>query len=171
MNPKQAKAFKERCDFLQKIIMKLAPLYNSNQCNKKQKALMEITIGATIFYLTSSKDLYTGQISTAALKLVEEGTPPGKLVKEHRFPRKEAGINLLSKHYNQLKAKSTTLYKLATSDYCKYNLVTKEENVLLKKHQKNFRDVQTPYTEAKIVLKDKSYEELTALSKLKKKKG
>lgn len=163
----------EKCKILEKIIIEIAVIYNSDEITEKQKALLETMIGAAIWYLPSGEELYSGSISKLAIEKVKEGTPIVKLTKEHRYPRKQAGKSLLSEKFKLIKAAEVTLYDLYMQEYGKYNLVVKKENRDLVEFQKDgaFIDDLTAYNNAAIELDVKTIQEIKELlpPKLKKK--
>lgn len=164
------------CKVLEKVIVKTAEIYNDTDTNQVQKALLETMLGAAIWYLPGSNELYSGKISKSAEEKLREGLPLSKLTKEHRFPRKQAGKELLSDVYVSLGNGSIELMKLYLDKYGKFNLVLSKENKDLIKFQRDgsFVDDETSYREASIELLERSYDHLKSLkpssNKPKKKK-
>ena len=63
------------CKVLEKAVVKIAEIYNEDVTNPTQKALLETIIGAAIWYLPGSNELYSGKISKSAEKNLKEGVP------------------------------------------------------------------------------------------------
>lgn len=125
----------KRAKVLSDTIIAISEIYNSDLLDEGQKGMLETLIGARIFYLPSSKKLFSGMISIDALNLIKSN-PSIKLVEEHGFPRKVAGKKLLTEHLEELKSDEGKLENLYVNQMGKYNLVLKDENNRLKKHQK-----------------------------------
>jgi len=90
---------KEKCEILEKVILALSKIYNDPITTDNQKALLETIIGAAIWYLPSSDELWSGMISSDALEELKLGKKI-PLTKEHKFPRKQAGRQLLSQFFS-----------------------------------------------------------------------
>jgi hypothetical protein len=154
----------DSCKVLEKTIIEVAKLYNSADATSNQKALLETMIGAAIWYLPSSAELYSGYISARAIDKVKEGTPVNKLTQEHRFPRKQAGKLLLSETYKKFIRKEASLYELYVNEFGKFNLVVKNENRDLIPFQgESFVDHITSYNDAGIKLVKMSMDEIKRL--------
>lgn len=154
----------DACSVLEKVIVDVANIYNSDEATPNQKALLETMIGAAIWYLPSSAELYSGYISVTAIEMVNGGTPISKLTQEHKFPRKQAGKKLLSETYKKFKNKEVQLYDLYINEFGKFNLVVKSENRDLIPFQGDlFIDDKTSYKDAGIELRKMSMEEIKNL--------
>ena len=129
------KKLKERCSILRKCIINLFEIYHNVNTNEDQRKLIETMIGVAIFYLPNA-DLWTGKGSEEALKLLKQGEPISKLTREHEFPRKLAAKEVLTSELNNLEESEDRLFELYTDKYGKWNYVTKKENNILKKFQK-----------------------------------
>ena len=106
------------------MLNQLAPLYKD--ASEAQKQFFETTIGAAIFYLPTAKvEHFTGMIS-------EEAKRTGERVKEHLYPRKWSGQQLL---LNPPQCLEELVWDVNTK-YLTYNYTTKEENSRLRPHQK-----------------------------------
>ena len=137
---------REKCEIIEKIIISIYDLYKSSTIH--QQSLIETTIGASLFYISSKKDYWTGYISIDAKKNKNE-----KLTKEHQYPRKIAARELLNMT-EAIKNGETSVFKLFEEKYAKFNYVTSSENQKLKKYQKNtiFIDVESSYKNAGVEL-------------------
>lgn len=122
---KREKQRAEKFEVLTEIVNALQPAYV--YASQSKKALMETIIGAAIFYMPALKNkCYTGFVSEA----VKAGS--GRKVKEHLYPRKVSGRELLS-------AAPVTVDKLMNlyfTKYGRYNYVTRKENSRLRPYQK-----------------------------------
>jgi len=108
-----------------KIILSLSPFYNGTD-SETERAFMETTVGAAIFYLPSNKALhFTGLIS-------EKVAMGGKSSQEHLYPRKVSGRALLSNP----PATFDEFVDECNGKYLRYNLTTSEENKRLIPFQK-----------------------------------
>ena len=153
------KKLKERCVILREMIIRISGLYNNKDTNDGQKNLIETTIGAALWYLPNGNDLYTGKISQEAIGLlIKEKGNLNKLTKEHKFPRKMAGKELLTNKLSHIKSSSNVLVKLYKSKYGKFNYVTPAENKRLVKYK--------TYKKAGINLISKTMDELKNLKKV-----
>ena len=143
----------KRAKVLSDTIIAISEIYHSDILDEGQKGMLETLIGAGIWYLPSSKKLFSGLISNEALNRFRLDSSV-KLVEEHGFPRKVAGKKLLSEHLEELKIDDRKLEELYTSKMGKFNLVLKEENNKLKKFQKTsvFQDELSAYQSAGIKL-------------------
>ncbi len=126
-----------------KMVLALSPLYNGTD-NETERAFMETTIGAAIFYLPTQKAIhFTGYVS-------EEVLNGGKAIKEHLYPRKVSGSSLLSNPPATLEE----FIKVCNDKYLSYNFTTATENKRLVPYQKmsEFVSPETSYELAKITL-------------------
>lgn len=151
-----------KAEILGRMIPLLSELYHDENLKPAQRAFLETVIGAGIFYISSSKILFNGKISKAALEKVKNGDNV-KLVKEHAFPRKVAGRRLFTDDLKYIIAGEKTFKELFMEVYGRYNLVLQEENQRLKQFQKTdvFISEDEAYKSAGIVLvelKDEDYE-------------
>lgn len=157
----------ERCSILEKVIIDVSKLYNSIETTEYQKALLETMIGAAIWYLPSSEELYSGYISKKAVEEIKNGTPLNKLTQEHRFPRKQAGKILLKEKYKYFIEKKASLYDLYLSEFGQFNYVVKSENRALVKFQKT-DEHSNAYTKAGIETLEMSIAEIKYMMPQKK---
>ena len=158
----------ERCEILEKAIIELSKLYNLTETSDDQKALLETVIGAAIWYLPSSAELYSGYISKNALEEIKRGTPLSKLTQEHKYPRKQAGKILLKEKYKDIIEKKVSLYDLYMSEFGQFNYVIKNENRALVKFQKTDEHADA-YTNAGIEIVAMSMNEIKSFMPPKKK--
>ena len=143
----------KRAKVLSDTVIAISEIYHSDILDEGQKGMLETLIGAGLWYLPSSKKLFSGMISNQALNRIRLDSSV-KLVEEHGFPRKLAGKKLLSEHLEELKIDDRKLEELYTNKMGKFNLVLKEENNRLKKFQKTsiFIDESAAYKSAGIKL-------------------
>ena len=160
------------CKVLEKVIVKTAGIYNDDSTSPTQKALLETIIGAAIWYLPGSNELYSGKISKSAVEKLHEGIPLSKLTKEHKFPRKQAGRELLSQVFIDFLNGEKKLIDLYVENYGQFNLVLSRENKDLIKFQRSstFVDDETSYRSANIELLERTIEQLRDLSPDRKRK-
>ena len=85
------KLLKERIEVLHKIIAGTYEDYFDPTTNQGQRGLFETVLGATIWYLPTGGELYSGKISVAALNSLTTAPEQTKLVEEHFFPRNKSG--------------------------------------------------------------------------------
>ena len=143
----------QRCDVLAEIVLPLRALYQKPTTTPTQKALLETVIGAAIWYLPGCEGLFTGKISVRAVEACRKDKKQwAKLTREHCYPRKRAGADLLKGETAGLTGKEILVgYQ---TNWGRYNLVTKEENRALIPHQKNEMCAEDCYTTAGISLID-----------------
>ncbi|SRR6266581_546012 len=121
----------ERCSVLANAVRQLKLLYSSTGTTQTQRDLLETMIGAAISYMPQPKNLWTGKISVEALTAERNGE---KTCKDHNYPRKVAGRELLELHESELTGpKLVQLYK---TKYGLFNKVTPVENKRLVQHQR-----------------------------------
>ena len=131
------KLLKERIEVLHKIIAGTYEDYFDPTTNQGQRGLFETVLGATIWYLPTGGELYSGKISAAALNSLTTAPEQTKLVEEHFFPRKIGGRFLYEKFKNsQGKLTKEELQDIFVNKLGRYNLVLKSENDGLKKYQR-----------------------------------
>ena len=125
------------------VLVNLKPTYDTS--TQYQKEFLSTIVGAAIYYLPTNKLTFSGMISEKALEL-----PKNKRVKEHEYPRKIVGKILLDTLPNSVDELKT----LYLTKYGIWNLVTKAENTLLRKYQKEgvFISPKISYELAKINL-------------------
>lgn len=145
----------DRCEILKKIILEITELYNDKNTNDDQKKLIETMIGASLWYLPTGKELWSGMMSREAYELYHKDTQKQvKLTKEHEYPRKIAAENLLTKELSYIEVSKDGLHDLYMKKYGKWNYVTPQENTKLRKFQskKEFVSPEDSYRRAKIEL-------------------
>lgn len=108
-------------------------------------------------------------ISKSAKEALLEN-PKTKLTKEHQFPRKIAAKEMLSDS-KLLSAKESSILTLYKEKYAKFNFVTPSENKRISRHQKDtvFKDIETAYKNADIILEQLTFNELKQLRRNKTK--
>jgi hypothetical protein len=107
------------------LLVNLKQTYDTS--TEYQKEFLSTIVGAAIYYLPTNKLTFSGKISEKALEL-----PKNKRVKEHEYPRKIVGKILLDTTPNSV----DELKEVYLTKYGVWNLVTKAENTLLRKYQK-----------------------------------
>lgn len=107
------------------LLVNLKQTYDTS--TEYQKEFLSTIVGAAIYYLPTNKLTFSGKISEKALEL-----PKNKRVKEHEYPRKIVGKILLDTPPNSV----DELKEVYLTKYGVWNLVTKAENSLLRKYQK-----------------------------------
>ena len=120
MNEKQLAKFKA----LHALLVGSSEYYL--QAAATEQAFVETTIGAAVFYLPQIKSLhYSGLITPEALE-------SGQECLEHMFPRKIAGMALLTTVPDTI----DDLIYACNSIYLRYNIVTPKQNKMLTPFQK-----------------------------------
>ncbi len=156
------KLLNERAKVLHDILYSTHKRYFHDSMNLGQKGLYETIIGAGIWYLPSSAELYSGKISKEALECLKLDPANTKLVEEHSFPRKVGGKYLyeLFKHHNG-DFTVTQLVDLFKNKLGKFNLVLKSENDRLKVFQKieNFTIGEEGFLKSIEKIQDYAYSE------------
>jgi len=138
----------QRCAILAQIVTRLRRLYAGSQ--KTQKDLLETIIGAAIWYLPECDGLFTGEMSRKAVELCRSNRKNwAKLSKEHRYPRKRAGRDLLK---SRAKLSESWIRSKYQKKWGRYNRVTKEENRKLVAFQKKNLSPKKCYGKCGIVL-------------------
>jgi hypothetical protein len=155
---KTGKNLETRAQLLNQLICNNAALYQASAPG--EQSLLEILLGAAIFYLPNTPELYSGKISEQAYASLKADLPGTKLVEEHAIPRKVAGRLLFTTHLEELRRDPKALERLYLEKFGRYNLVLKKENDRLRKFQKAsvFTSEESSYAQAGIVLQDFSYE-------------
>ena len=155
----------ERCDILEKLVIQISDLYNSDETSVDQKKLIETIIGAAIWYLPHGKKYWTNKISKEAFNGLNKNRN-AKMTKEHQFPRKLSAKELLNNRV-KFEKNETSILKLYEEKYAKFNYVTPQENKKISKYQREdvFVDIETAYANAEIELIEISDEEFKKLKK------
>jgi hypothetical protein len=122
-----------------------------------QKHFLETIIGAALYYLPTSTELWTGKVSVGLLKVFhpDSGNPKPKHTKDHEYPRKIAAAELLSRvRWHEVTDKTTHLITEYLVRYGRYHYITTGENHTLKWLQRKhlFTTPQDGYNKAEIVL-------------------
>lgn len=138
----------EKLESLALIISNLKSIYNDS--TEVQKSFIETTVGAALFYVDNSKELYSGKISSAAYEALKNKKKNiSQLTKEHYMPRKQSAKEMLELN-------SICNKKLTHDFYTKlgvYNYVLPDENKKLIKFQKKHpSNPDAAYKEAGIEL-------------------
>ena len=119
---------KDRCDILAVLISGVQEAYLLS--TDEQKAFIETTIGAALWYIPKVEESFSGLISKASVESFSSENP--QISEEHIYPRKLSASQLLKmKIINGKK-----VYDLYRRKYCKICLITPEENKRAIKYQK-----------------------------------
>lgn len=130
------------------VVRALKPVYEGASEKKELRRLIETLIGAAIWYLPQSRDLWTGRISLSALRAL----PGVKLSRDHNVPRKIAAAQLLRLSDDELHVQSLSI--LYEQTLGRFNLVTREENRRLMPYQRAevYQSSESAYAKAGIQL-------------------
>lgn len=125
------------------LIKKLRPTWLES--NDYEKAFIETILGATIFYLPTNKDSFSGMISENASKVDKK-----LRVKEHQYPRKISSKELFINPPKSVEELKEIYY----NTYGVWNWVTKTENTSLREHQKDgkFKSPEKSYKDCGVKL-------------------
>jgi len=143
----------ERCLVLAQLLKVIGPVYKNK--NTDQKNFIETILGAAIWYLPQSKELWTGKISRSALmSFSPKNTFAPLLTKDHEFPRKIAARELLKIKWKSVQKPGMKILDLYNRKYGKFNYLTPLENRVLMKFQRvdSFVSPEVSYKNAKINL-------------------
>ena len=158
----------QRCTILVEIAKKLGTLYNATSATPTQQHYIETILGAGVWYLPTSKELWTGGISIRALKDFhpDSGLSKPRLTEDHEFPRKVSAIELMHRAWND-EDPSAAMLELYLNKYGRYNYITATENKVLVQFQKThvFAKPAAAYAQAKVQLVIVSLVELKAILK------
>ncbi len=142
----------QRCEVLAAVVTTLRELYPS--ATQTQKELLETIVGAAIWYLPECDGLFSGKMSAKALEACTRDPKEwSKLTKEHFYPRKRAGADLLSDS-ETLWTKEMILDGFRKK-WGRYHRVTKAENrALVALQRKRLAEADDCYRGARIDLVD-----------------
>jgi len=157
----------ERCGVLAKVVQSLTPIYHAPDTTETQRHLLETMIGAAIWYLPQSKQLWTGRISVAAIGSFHPttGAEKPKLTADHEFPRKVAARELLTSSWVDDSQPAEKLMQLYQSRYGRFNYITPAENRKLMRYQRTdaFQTISKSYANAGITLVPVTSSELVSI--------
>lgn len=161
---------KEKAEILSRMIISTKEDYFGEGVTEKQKGLLETLVGAGIWYLPSSVELYSGMISEAAYQAIQDDPYGTKLVEEHGYPRKVAGNRVYNEYFDQITRDGRGLMNLYINSFGRFNLVLKEENGRLKPFQKvnTFISEEIAYQQAGITLVPFSAEQYNYFKRMKR---
>ena len=128
----------DKAEFIARTVISQQPFYFSENCNKNHKQLLETMVGAAIWYLPQSQELWTGNISIKALRKLLNSDTPYKmtLTKDHHYPRKIAAAELFKLEWSTFSSPAEEVLKLYKTIYGRFNFVLPEENKYLVQYQK-----------------------------------
>ncbi|MBX7153252.1 hypothetical protein K1X84_16615 [bacterium] len=149
----------DRCNVLADLLNAVRPIYIC--ANFGQKALIETTIGAAIWYIPKMDESFSGLISRKVIKSFRDKNP--QISEEHIYPRKVSAKELL----NMGKISGDQMLHLYRTKYCKICLITPSENKQAIQFQKvnAFSSPGVVYKKAGIELVNITKDELKALKK------
>lgn len=111
---------RDRCEILVEVVRKLGIIYSGVTVNDTQRHYIETIVGAALWYLPTSRELWTGAISAGAVK---------------DFPRKVSAVELMKRAWEDADP-SGAMLQLYLEKYGRFNYITPTENKVLVKHQK-----------------------------------
>jgi hypothetical protein len=142
----------QRCEVLADVVTALRRLYPS--ATQTQKELLETIIGAAIWYLPECDGLFSGKMSAKALEeCTRDPKQWAKLTKEHFYPRKQAGADLLKD--DETRWNREMILDGFRTKWGRYHRVTKAENrALVSSQRKKLMEAEDCYRGARIDLVD-----------------
>jgi len=154
---------KSKTNVLTEFVIATKGIYD--KASFDQQGLLQTLLGAGVWYLPSSLELYSGKISQTALDAITENSNI-KLVEEHSFPRKIAG-RFFYENSEKLKDNPDYFSQKYIETFGRFNLVLKSENDKLKRYQRldSFTSEAESYERAGIKLVDYSVEKYKAYKK------
>ncbi len=157
----------EKAEVIARTVMSQQPFYHSKDCNEHHRQLYETMIGAAIWYLPQGKELWTGEISIAALRKLSETQTISSLTKDHNYPRKVAASELFKVDWSKISIPHQEVLTRYRNKYGLYNYVLPSENKKLVKYQKGhmFTSPAASYQQAAIPLRTLSYDKLNLIRK------
>jgi len=159
---------RERCAILVEVAQKLGSLYDAPDASSTQRHYIETILGAALWYLPTSKELWTGGISIRALQDFhpDSSVLEPRLTEDHEFPRKVSAVELMRRAWGDPDP-SAAMLELYLQKYGRYNYITPTENKVLVKFQKThlFVDPAVAYEQAAVQLIAISLEELRMVRK------
>jgi hypothetical protein len=163
----QAK-LQQRCAVLVEVAKKLGTLYTTDGATVTQRHYIETILGAALWYLPTSKELWTGKISIQALRDFHprSGSAKPRLTEDHEFPRKVSAVELMQRAWKD-EDPSAAMLELYLKKYGRFNYITPTENKVLVKFQKThlFADPESAYASANVRLLTISSAELKKILK------
>ena len=157
----------DKAEAIARTVISQQVFYNSQDCNKNHRQLLETMVGAAIWYFPQSEDLWTGSISVEALKAMATSQKPKavKLTKDHHYPRKGAAAELFALNWTEVDDPAAEMLQRYLNCYGQFNYVLPEENKRLVKYQKahTFISPEDAYAQAGIGLKQLSRPLLNAI--------
>ena len=157
----------DKAEVIARTVMTQQSFYFSENCNKNHQQLLETMVGAAIWYLPQSQELWTGDISIKALTKLSNSDAPKKitLTKDHHYPRKIAAAELFKLDWSTFLSPAEEVLKRYKIIYGRFNLVLPEENKYLVQYQKGkfFVSPEDSYRKAGISLIKISQEQLNKI--------
>jgi hypothetical protein len=159
---------RQRCDVLVQVAKQLGAIYDNPDATKTQRDYIETILGAALWYLPTSKELWTGRISVQALADFhpDSGIATPRLTEDHEFPRKVSAVELLRCAWEDPDP-SGAMVELYLQKYGRYNYITPKEKKALVIFQKGhvFTEPAAAYSKAGVELVDVSLCELKLIKK------
>ena len=158
---------RDRCAVLVEIAKNLASIYDSPSASETPRHYIETILGAAIWYLPTSKELWNGKVS---LRVLEDFHPASaiskpRMTEDHEYPRKVSAIELMRRSWS---AEATIdMLELYLTKYGRFSYINPTENKVLVKHQKShiFDNPEAAYVAAGIKLVSVSLDELKQIKK------
>jgi len=158
---------RERAAVIANTVISQQDFYSSPDCSYNQKQLLETMVGAALWYLPQSNELWTGCISVGAVKEFVNSSEPKsvKLTKDHHYPRKVSAAELFSLDWRKIENPVAEVHNRYVERYGQYNYVLPLENKKLVKYQKTntFISPEESYRQAGIKLLHLTAEQLSDL--------
>lgn len=141
---------KNHCNALAEMVIAIRPIYT--RAEAQQKAFIETTIGAALWYIPKPINAWTGYISKAALQLFapDSGILKPKFSEEHVYPRKVAARLLLENE----SLNGLLMHELFTKKFGQLHYITSDENKAVIQFQRDsvFTRPEVAYSQAGIDL-------------------
>ena len=157
----------DKAEVIARTVISQQPFYSSKDCNENHRQLLETMVGAAIWYLPQSSDLWTGEISVEAIKKLSKTRKLSSLTKDHNFPRKVAASELFKVNWSKILNPQEEVLNRYLNSYGQFNYVLPEENKRLVQYQKGhvFVSPEASYQQAGIPLRKLSHEQLNLIRK------
>lgn len=159
---------RDRCKVLVEVARSLSVIYSSALASETQKHYIETILGAAIWYLPTSKELWNGKISKQVLFDFHPDSRihNPRMTEDHEYPRKVSALELMEKDWMGKDA-SIEMLELYLNKYGRFSYITPTENKILVKFQKAniFETPEIAYSSAGIILVQISTDELKGVKK------
>ena len=160
---------RERAAVIASTVISQQDFYKSAKCTDNQRQLLETMVGAALWYLPQSDDLWTKCISVSAVRAFVSCDKPSsvKLTKDHHYPRKVSAAELFALDWSAIEDSTEEVFNRYLDKYGQYNLVLPLENKQLVKYQRtnSFLSPGQSYDQAGIELVSIGLDQLKSLKK------